>query len=213
MHLNPQCRCTCAAAGAGGPCGHGSFLCDLPVGGAPAAAPTAPILSAVLRQSVLLNPPPVALFALQVLAGLGPVGQLSVSSGLPHFVVYALLGAFVLHGLYGFSPSTPTWSAQNRNVSAAAGSHSHARLHRALEGGGICARHSAGAHYSNSTLAQDTTTSVCFPTCRTCCAAHEASLAPCSTPLLTRAASLASASGASQRPTRSWLAGRGCLHP
>jgi hypothetical protein len=54
----------------------------------------------------------------QVLTGLGPVSQVSVSTGLPRFAVQVLLAAFVLHGLYGFSPSTPTWSAQNRNVGA-----------------------------------------------------------------------------------------------
>jgi hypothetical protein len=52
---------------------------------------------------------------LQVLTGLGPVSQTSVTTGLPRIAVQILLAAFVLHGVYGFSPSTPTWSAQNRN--------------------------------------------------------------------------------------------------
>lgn len=52
---------------------------------------------------------------LQVLTGLGPVSQTSVSTGLPRIAVQILLAAFVLHGVYGFSPSTPTWSSQNRN--------------------------------------------------------------------------------------------------
>jgi hypothetical protein len=53
----------------------------------------------------------------QVLTGLGPTSQLAVTTGLPSLAVQALLGAFVLHGLWGFSPATPTWSVQNRNVS------------------------------------------------------------------------------------------------
>lgn len=70
----------------------------------------------------VLIPPPRLYYpcaaVLQVLTGLGPVSQTSVTTGLPSIAVQLLLGAFVLHGLYGFSPSTPTWSANNRNVSA-----------------------------------------------------------------------------------------------
>eukprot|EP00878_Enallax_costatus_P000218 GHUV01000279.1.p1 GENE.GHUV01000279.1~~GHUV01000279.1.p1 ORF type:complete len:297 (+),score=66.58 GHUV01000279.1:219-1109(+) len=47
--------------------------------------------------------------------GLGPVSQLTVSSGLPPFVVQAVLMAFTLHGLWGLSPLTPTWSSANRH--------------------------------------------------------------------------------------------------
>lgn len=56
-----------------------------------------------------------AVLSPQVLTGLGPVSQLSVSTGLPRIAAQLLLAAFVVHGLYGFSPSTPTWSSQNRN--------------------------------------------------------------------------------------------------
>jgi hypothetical protein len=51
----------------------------------------------------------------QVLTGLGPVSQLSVSTGLPRIAAQLLLSAFVVHGLYAFSPSTPTWSSPNRH--------------------------------------------------------------------------------------------------
>jgi len=50
------------------------------------------------------------------LMGLGPTAQASVLSGLPEVVVQAVLAGFVLHGLWGLTPFSPTWSKGNRHV-------------------------------------------------------------------------------------------------
>lgn len=63
-----------------------------------------------------LCPTDAVLVCVQVLTGLGPVSQLSVTTGLPRIAVQLLLAAFVAHGVFGFTPGTPTWSSQNRHV-------------------------------------------------------------------------------------------------
>jgi len=65
---------------------------------------------------LILCPTDAALVCVQVLTGLGPVSQLSVTTGLPRIAMQLLLAAFVAHGLFGFIPGTPTWSSGNRNV-------------------------------------------------------------------------------------------------
>jgi hypothetical protein len=53
------------------------------------------------------------------LMGPGPLSQLSILSGLPPVVVQGVVAGFILHGIWGLLPITPTWSSQNRNVSRA----------------------------------------------------------------------------------------------
>eukprot|EP00879_Flechtneria_rotunda_P021348 GHRR01022499.1.p1 GENE.GHRR01022499.1~~GHRR01022499.1.p1 ORF type:complete len:209 (-),score=51.91 GHRR01022499.1:1006-1632(-) len=48
------------------------------------------------------------------LMGLGPISQLSVITGLPKLVLQGVLLGFMLHGLWGLLPFTPTWSKANR---------------------------------------------------------------------------------------------------
>lgn len=107
-------------AGAGRACGDGRLLRQVSMGGehgcCNAADACCAVPGAAWTEHQHTRPVhPAAVLSPHVLTGLGPVSQLSVSTGLPRIAAQLLLAAFVVHGLYGFSPSTPTWSSQNRN--------------------------------------------------------------------------------------------------